>query len=63
MNRQVLGNRGVHAGERFTVGDESFKAVSQLLRPDKDIEVWFSLGENHEKAYCFGLHQLQNCRS
>jgi hypothetical protein len=24
-------------------------AVSQLLWPDKDREVWFSLGENHEK--------------
>jgi hypothetical protein len=24
---------------------------SQLLWPDKDREVWFSLGENHGKAY------------
>jgi hypothetical protein len=31
----------------------SFKAVSQLPWPDKDREVWFSLGENHEKAYRF----------
>ena len=39
----------------------SFRAVSQLLWPDKDREVWFSLGENHEKVYRFGLHQLRNC--
>jgi hypothetical protein len=30
-----------------------FRAVSQLLWPDKDRDVWFSLGENHEKAYRF----------
>jgi hypothetical protein len=36
------GSRGIFAG--------SSKAVSQLLWPDKDREVWFSLGENHEKA-------------
>jgi hypothetical protein len=35
------------------------KAVSQLLWTDKDREVWFSLRENHEKAYRFGLHQLR----
>jgi hypothetical protein len=29
------------------------RAVSQLLWPDKDREVWFSLEENHEKAYRF----------
>jgi hypothetical protein len=29
------------------------EAVSQLLWPEKDGEVWFSLGENHEKAYRF----------
>ena len=29
------------------------KAVSQLLWSDKDREVWFSLGENHEKAFRF----------
>jgi hypothetical protein len=23
--------------------------------------VWFSLGENHEKACRFGLHHLRNC--
>jgi hypothetical protein len=76
----------------------ALKAVSQLLRPDKDREVpgfpvrcvgvdelhaaflnesrtrgrrlaprtgnpgvWFSLGENHEEAFHFGLHPLQNC--
>jgi hypothetical protein len=30
-----------------------FLAISQLRWPDKDREVWFSLGENHEKAYRF----------
>jgi predicted NUDIX family NTP pyrophosphohydrolase len=29
------------------------RAVSQLLWPDRDREVWFSLEENHEKAYRF----------
>jgi len=37
-----------------------FLAVSQLRWPDKDREVWFSLGDNHEKAYRFDLHQLRN---
>ena len=37
------------------------RAVSQLLWTDRDREVWFSLGENHEMAYRFGLHQLRNC--
>ena len=32
-------------------------ALSQLLWPDKGREVWFSLGENHEKA----CRKLQNC--
>jgi hypothetical protein len=35
-------------------GDQAvagIRAVSQLPWPDKDREVWFSLGENHEKAY------------
>ena len=36
---------------------------SQLLWTEKDREVWFSLGENHEKACRFGLHQLRNCSS
>jgi len=36
------------------------RAVSQLLWTEKDREVWFSLGENHGKACCFGLHQLRN---
>src|ERR1700733_3159277 len=36
------------------------KAVSQLLRPEKGREEWFSLGENHEKTLGFGLHQLRN---
>jgi hypothetical protein len=29
------------------------RAVSQLLWPGKDREVWFSWEENHEKAYRF----------
>jgi hypothetical protein len=37
------------------------RAVSQLLRPDEDREVWFFLEKNHEKIYRFGLHQLRNC--
>jgi hypothetical protein len=36
-------------------GSYSLRAVSQLLWSDKDREVWFSLEENHEKAYRFGL--------
>ena len=43
--------------------EQATRAVSQLLWPDKDREVWFSLGENHKKAYRFGLHQLRNCFS
>src|SRR5258708_24255586 len=39
------------------------RAVSQSLCFDKDREEWFSLGENHERAYRFGLHQLRNCAS
>ena len=35
--------------------------LSQLLWRDNVREVWFSLGENHEKAGRFGLHQLRNC--
>jgi hypothetical protein len=31
----------------------TIRAVSQLLWPDEDREVWFSLGENHEKAHRF----------
>jgi hypothetical protein len=27
------------------------RAVLQLLGPHKDREVWFSLGENHEKVF------------
>ena len=37
-----------------------FKAVSQLLWPDKGREEWFSLGENHEKILGFDLDQLRN---
>src|ERR1700733_10172522 len=36
------------------------RAVSQLLWSDEEREEWFSLGENHEKAYRFGLHPLRN---
>ena len=45
-----------------------FRAVSQLLWPDKDREEWFSLGENHEKAFRFpgfparGTHRGQSCQ-
>ena len=39
------------------------KAVSQLLRSDKDREEWFSLRENHEMAYRFGLRRLRNMLS
>jgi hypothetical protein len=37
-----------------------FKAVSQLLWPQKVREEWFSLRENHERLFRFGLHQLRN---
>jgi hypothetical protein len=37
-----------------------FKAVSQLPGSHEGREEWFSLAENHEKALCFGLHQLRN---
>jgi hypothetical protein len=67
----ILEPRPVRAWETTTVFIEipyfppspvlALKAVSQLLWPDKDREVWFSLGENHEKACHFGLHQLRNC--
>jgi hypothetical protein len=40
-----------------------FKAVSQLLWPDKEREVWLSLRENREKANRFGLHQLRNSQA
>jgi nuclear transport factor 2 (NTF2) superfamily protein len=40
---------------------QSARAVSQLLWSDKDREEWFSLRENHEKGFRFGLHQLRNC--
>jgi hypothetical protein len=33
----------------------------QSMWRDKGCEVWFSLGENHEKACRFDLHQLRNC--
>jgi hypothetical protein len=50
--------------DSFAEGRMKFvKAVSQLLWPDKDREVWFSLEENHEKAHPFGLHQLRNSPS
>jgi hypothetical protein len=40
----------------------SLKAVSQLLRPVNDREVWFSLAET-TNTYRSGLHQLRNCYS
>jgi hypothetical protein len=39
------------------------RAVFAIPWTGKDREAWFSLGENHEKANCFGLHQLRNCYS
>jgi hypothetical protein len=36
-------------------------ALSQLRWHDEGCEVWFSLGENHEKVCRFGLHPLRNC--
>jgi hypothetical protein len=36
------------------------RAVSQLLWSQKVREEWFSLEENHDKAYRSGLHQLRN---
>ena len=36
------------------------KAVSQLLWSVKIRDEWFSLEENHEKLFGFGLHQLPN---
>src|ERR1700729_2132071 len=58
-------DRSVRPGLRIAAPSISvrFKAVSQLLRPDKDREVWFSLEENHEKGYRAGLHPLRNCRT
>ena len=38
----------------------AIRAVSQLLWPHKDREVWFSLGENHENVFRFGLHLVWN---
>jgi hypothetical protein len=37
------------------------KAISQLPWPSKDRGLWFSWGENHEKANRFGLHSLRIC--
>jgi hypothetical protein len=37
------------------------RAVLQLLWPDRDHVVWFSLIENHEKTYRCGRHLLRNC--
>jgi hypothetical protein len=44
-----------------TPGRTLLTALSQLLWRDKGREVWFSLGENHEKASGFDPHQLRNC--
>jgi hypothetical protein len=41
------------AAAGFAQGVVPTRAVSQLLGPDKDREVCFSLGENHEQAYRF----------
>ena len=50
-DRIAKGSVRCHAGH--------LRAVSQLLWSDKDREEWFSLRENHEKPYRFGLHQAQ----
>jgi hypothetical protein len=36
------------------------RAVSQLLWSQKVRAEWFSLRENHERLFRFGLHQLRN---
>jgi hypothetical protein len=38
---------------RSWILEQVLRAVSQLLWRDKDHEVWFSLRENHQKAYRF----------
>jgi hypothetical protein len=42
-----------HTSPPVVENQGTLRAVSQLLWPDKDREVWFSLGENHEKACRF----------
>jgi hypothetical protein len=37
-----------------------FKTVSQLLRPERDREVWFRSEENDEKTRGFGMTRLRN---
>ena len=39
---------------------EQFRNYCGLI---KIVKVWFSLGENHEKAFASVLHQLRNCFS
>jgi hypothetical protein len=51
------------AQSRERTGRPLLKALSQLSWPHKGREVWFSLGENHERAGRFGLLQLRNCVS
>ena len=63
MTNWVLGGPGPAFGARVCISlrGHGSRAVSQLQWTEKDREVWFSLGENHEKACRFGLHQLRNC--
>jgi hypothetical protein len=39
---------------------EGLKRFNNYSGPTEGREEWFSLGENHEKVLCFGLHQLLN---
>jgi hypothetical protein len=55
---EIVFPRAPHLNEAVIL-HYSPNAVSQLPGPNKDLKVWFSLGENHEKAYRFGLHQLR----
>ena len=59
-----LDTHGRHGGQSFSLVRRHarwrLKAVSQLRWPGKAREEWFSLGENHERACRFGLHQLRN---
>jgi len=40
---------------------ESLEQFRKYCGLDKDSEVWFSLGENHEEPYRFGLLHSRNC--
>jgi hypothetical protein len=40
---------------------ENLRQFRNYLGLTKDREVWFSLGENHDMSFRFGLQQLRNC--